>query len=667
MRNFILYIIPVALLLVIFVNFFIGEPKFNSLEEEEIHYLQSEDYEKQEHFYGGLLQKDTFNIYYHFNLVTAHFNRDNEVSQELGKNISIADDSVQIYYRSFLLRSSIIAQDMGHFGLGMYYYKTDQFDSAYANFKQIVNPELPYLNYMFGCVFMQNDSLLASQYFEDEIANDGYLEGAYKGLIELNLDNIDELYRLATNEHSSPYMSVYVKRKVFFNKGDLRAYFKSIFERFLKAFNVYGFGGALLILLVWLNYLVKLDFYQKERWRPIIITLFLAMPFAFLTSYFSDYLKFSWHFTLNGELLHDLFYCVVGIGLVEEMIKIIPFLLVLKWGKVIKEPIDYIIYSSVSALGFAFIENIFYFDLGGLQRIQGRAISAVIIHLFNSSLIAYAMVLGKYIPKYQQWKTFIIGLAVVAVWHGFYDFWLINQTASKFSMITFFQLLIGMFVWSSMINNCMNNSSNFERSEHYDPRTLNDYLLYGLSFVFMFEYIVVSLQYGASSANKILISDALQGSFLLVFLTFSLSKFDIIRHYWAPISFWDWHTLINSHRIHPQYFNLKEIIGQNIEISVFREESLLKETLPVNGVIQSRELISWEKDWYFVKLNKPILIGETQYHQILIKAKEINEIILSKPRQIVNVRGVSNELLLFEKKKTKTDFPFLDYAVIFKC
>ena len=63
---------------------------------------------------------------------------------------------------------------------------------------------------------------------------------------------------------------------------------------------------------------------------------------------------YKWGFTTDVETE------VVPKGLSEEIIKIIPVLIILKTTKFINEPIDYIIYSSISALGFAFIENIQY-------------------------------------------------------------------------------------------------------------------------------------------------------------------------------------------------------------------------------------------------------------------------------------------------------------------
>jgi hypothetical protein len=180
----------------------------------------------------------------------------------------------------------------------------------------------------------------------------------------------------------------------------------------------------------------------------------------------------------------------------------------------------------------------------------------------------------------------------------------------------------------------------------------------------MFEYMVMAIMYGASNANKTLVGDLLQGSFLLVFLTVSLSRFDVIKNYWAPLTFWDWNTFVNMHSLSPQYFNLKEILNRKIVLSVFRDDSILLKQLPIEGVVLRRELISWEKDWYLIELNKPIDAYGKSSTLVLVKLKDISNVILSKPKQVVNVRLVLDRELLENKRKNKRDFPFVDYAAL---
>ncbi len=664
MKGFVFYILPVAGILFLVVNLFVGEPKFASLQKEADQYQLVEDYPELERVYKDLIAEDSVNIFYHYQYIEAHFKQDKESPHLFSAPDIRDDDGIFKFYSRYLQSDSIQSLDIGHFGLGLCYNEIGLYDEAVTHYGAIKNRELPYLNYLYGNLYAYVDTARAKQLYLNELKNNGYVEGAYQNLGELYSNNIDALYALTKSNIGAEHLSVSLKRKAYFLKQDWSNYSASVVGRFFEGFNVFGFAGALLILAVWLVYLIKVDFYQKENIFPLLFTLLLGMFFAFFTSYFTDYLKYKFDFSLNGGLLNDLTYCIVGIGFIEEMVKIIPFLIVLSIFKVIKEPIDYIIYASVSALGFAFIENIFYFDYSGLSKIQGRALSATVSHMFNSSLIAYAIVLGKNIRKYNVYVNFVVGFVVAAVFHGLYDFWLINQSVHYFSFLTFFQLLISMFVWSSMINNCINNSSKFESTAHYDSTLINDYLLYSLSFIFLFEYMAIAFEHGAHYANNTLFNDLVTGAFLLIFLTFSLSKFDIVRNYWAPIQFWDWETVRNTHRLQPHYFNLKSLLGKTIEINIFRSNSVLKDDVPLKGKIITRELISWEKDWYLIALEKPVFIAWREYTHAVIKAKDVTEDLLSKSDQIIHLRMVGNIADLSKKKKVKSDFLFVDYAVI---
>ncbi|MCX6182381.1 MAG: PrsW family glutamic-type intramembrane protease [Bacteroidetes bacterium] len=664
MKGFLFYILPVAGVLFLAVNFFVGEPKFASLQEEADQHELVEDYSEMERAYRELIATDSFNIYYHYQFIQAHFNQDKEISHLIGAPDIRNDDSMFIFYNQYLKSDSIKSLDIGHFGLGLSYNKIALYDEAVTHYGAVKNRDLPYLNYLYGNLFSYVDTVRAKRAYLSELKNNGYVEGAYQNLGELYSDNIEALYALAKSNVGADHLSISLKRKAYFLKHDWSSYSTSVVSRFFLGFNVFGFAGAVLVLVVWLVYLLKIDFYQNKNIIAIALTLLLGMLFAFMTSYFTDYLKYEKSFYLNGGLLNDLLYCIVGIGCIEEMVKIIPFLIVLSFFKVIKEPIDYIIYAAISALGFSFIENIFYFDHSGLNRIQGRALSATVSHMFNTSLIAYFIVLGKSIRKYNVVVNFVVGFVLAAVFHGLYDFWLINQSVHSFSFLTFFQLLISMFVWTSMINNCINNSSKFESTVHYEPSVINDYLLYSLSFIFLFEYMVIAFEHGAHYANKTLLDDVLTGAFLLIFLTFSLSKFDIVRNYWAPLRFWDWETFRNTHRLTPYYFNVREILDKTIEINIFRGDSVLKEQMPMKGKIISRELISWEKDWYLVHLDKPVKIAWKEYDHVLVKTKTNSEVLLSKDNQVIQLRMVGDLNDLKRHKKVKGDFLLVDYALI---
>ena len=122
---------------------------------------------------------------------------------------------------------------------------------------------------------------------------------------------------------------------------------------------------------IWSLYIRSIDIYEPERLRYIILTFVLACFTVFLVFPISRLIN-SQGFVLNGDGLNDFLYSVSTIGTVEEVVKIIPVLILLIFSSQINEPIDFIVYGSISALGFAFIENILYLSDTKLMALSGR-------------------------------------------------------------------------------------------------------------------------------------------------------------------------------------------------------------------------------------------------------------------------------------------------------
>jgi hypothetical protein len=118
------------------------------------------------------------------------------------------------------------------------------------------------------------------------------------------------------------------------------------------------------------------------------------------------------------------------------------------------------------------------------------------------------------------------------------------------------------------------------------------------------------------------------------------------------------------HRLKPQYFNLQEILNRKVGLSSFRDDSILQSQMPIHGEILSRELVSWEKDWYVIKLNRSLEIYGKSSEYLLVKLKSQSNVILSQAKQVIEVRLILDLELLKNKKKIKRDFPFVDYAVL---
>ncbi len=120
-------------------------------------------------------------------------------------------------------------------------------------------------------------------------------------------------------------------------------------------------GSALFFPICMIFFYRKIDIFEKEKLSHLFLVFFLSGIIMHLIGMPIIYLR-DLHWGGIGDSFTRLF---IGVGLFEELIKIIPILLVLRFKplkkmNMINEPIDYVIYASVSALGFAFFENIQY-------------------------------------------------------------------------------------------------------------------------------------------------------------------------------------------------------------------------------------------------------------------------------------------------------------------
>ena len=270
-------------------------------------------------------------------------------------------------------------------------------------------------------------------------------------------------------------------------------------------------------------------------------------------------------------------------------------------------------------------------------------------------------------PKKKNWGWyFLIFYVLASICHGFYDFWLINSTARSFSFITFIWLLASMVLWVSVLNNCLNNSYNKKIIWTYNPDKLNSYLLFGLSAIFLLEYFMIGWRFNAEVANLELTKNLSSVLFLFIFLTIKLSKFDVIPNYWAPLKFCYWNTLFSIPRVETKTFNLDQIVGSKVKIENYGEYGILSKHLPVEGEVVKLELLSWEKDWYLIKLETPLNVAWKKQYFLFLKTKDANEIFLHRKKQPVQVRLVNKIDDLAKDRKLKRDFLFVDLALVSK-
>ena len=96
-------------------------------------------------------------------------------------------------------------------------------------------------------------------------------------------------------------------------------------------------------------------------------------------------------------------YAMLAIGPIEELAKMIPFLLFVVRLKAFDEPLDGIVYASFIALGYAAVENYLYLDFLTTAEAFARGFAGPVIHIVFASVWAFwitrALLQGKAILR----------------------------------------------------------------------------------------------------------------------------------------------------------------------------------------------------------------------------------------------------------------------------
>ena len=97
-------------------------------------------------------------------------------------------------------------------------------------------------------------------------------------------------------------------------------------------------------------------------------------------------------FALADSNLPWLFwYALLAIGPIEEIAKLLPFVLVVLRFREFDEPIDGIIYASFIALGYAAVENLIYLSYLTPLEALARGFAGPVVHILFASIWGYTI------------------------------------------------------------------------------------------------------------------------------------------------------------------------------------------------------------------------------------------------------------------------------------
>ncbi len=418
---------------------------------------------------------------------------------------------------------------------------------------------------------------------------------------------------------------------------------------------------SFLISYTWYRYLTWLDPFEREG-RGWELAVFIAgCAVVFLVQPLSDLLIPALGLRLDGTFLNDWWYCVIGIGLIEESVKLLPLLAILMLTRQADEPFDLILYGSISALAFAFVENIQYLERTGLFAVGGRALYASVAHMFFTSLIAYAMALARHRGRSMVLPG-LFGLLLASLAHGFYNFWL--MAPDRPHLITLVFLLGSMHLWVAMKNNLVNLSPHYQAQMRPMPMMFRYRIINALLAIFLFTYVMKFLLEDERSANLLLTAQGTTMAATLLFLAISFSSFRFIPGYVAPLRPKGaiWRFLL------PVMPWGEDLTGRGLLLRIPEKRSdarhymALHRMLPLRGTLAQRVIMDDDHDWYLFRPERTIPFDGAQGDVLMIRPHRENDTLPGDRYVVVVAMAFHKPALLPDGRAHRDQLEFVGFV-----
>ena len=417
-----------------------------------------------------------------------------------------------------------------------------------------------------------------------------------------------------------------------------------------------------MISYTWYRYLTWLDMFERERFRSELLVFVLACGSTFLVWPLSDAFDAITGIRLNGELLNDFGYAVLGIGLIEEIVKLLPYMVIVLLTKEVNEPFDHLLYLSISALGFAFVENILYLQNTGLAAVSGRALFASVSHMFDSSIIGYSVAIALY-RKRSPWLAGLLGLLLAALAHGFYDLWLLAPERPFALTLLFF--LASIQLWVIMKNNLMNLSPRLQVQLRLPSAMFRYRIINGVLGLVAVAFLGIILLDGNAPALAMLLNGWSTMAALLLFLAMSFSGFALIQGHVSPVR-----VALNPIRLFlPVVTHGEDLTGTRWELFLSVRGALmirpgpLTAQLPIQGTLVQRVVVDGDRDHYLFRPDRAVVLPNALGDLLLLKPESEMDTLGSAAVARVALFALREEPRFTEQGLLPEQFFFLNQAL----
>lgn len=445
-------------------------------------------------------------------------------------------DPLRDYYQAMAAESDAPGgrRDLAHYALGLYEAERDRMEPALAYYAAVTDDSLAYLHFSRGTALEElKRTAAADSEYRREIAGGRAIPAAVArlGALRLAERRWDDLRALRQDALTAPWIPPPVTRAEDLHRGRLLPWLGGWLQALALPFKPGLLLIALYTSLIWFLLIRWWDAFEKE---PLTLSLFVVALGALTPAgvfAFHDLLAQFAHVEPGGGGLRDYGYFVVIVGLVEESLKIVPvFVVAALSGAELDEPVDWLVYGCLAALGFALLENYQYLVMQGLRVGTGRYFLSTPFHLSLTGTLALA-VPGARRGGWGGKLVFLATLAAMALVHGTFDFLLTADSP----LLKLAGLVLGP-LWGLMFLRTLGHlaaQSPYRTNPQAFRVSCTSWFMGAYVLFLLLKYFIITRSVDPADADRNLIGDLIGGQvFFLIALVYT--KVTINRDPRAP-------------------------------------------------------------------------------------------------------------------------------------
>lgn len=402
-------------------------------------------------------------------------------------------------------------EDLSYWGngwLNLYRKKPLQ---ALDEFSMISNRQMKYLHLGIAYANQQlKNETVAQQELITEIQNNENLRIAYSELFtSYFISNQLEKAALLINQNPDLLPDLYESdlRLYAMRQRDFVLYLKAVLLIPFGAMDPFAVFSSLFIALIWFFYFWRIDVFDQEPVLISVLALVSGIVMGMITIPVGDMLHLVNPFNLITLTKDTLFFNVVFVGLLEEFAKFLPVTFIILFMRQVNEPVDLLIYGSLTALGFATLENILMISQYGVGIMVARLLIATIMHMVSTAVICFAWAYARFINPGKLLLFSILGWFSAALVHGLFDHFVLsaNRGLSALSLLI---LVLSVWGYSLMLRNALNFSPFFMQSQTRSGRLVNyEWILIAAFWLLAMGYLYIHVIYSTAAANRWLVTN----------------------------------------------------------------------------------------------------------------------------------------------------------------